>query len=138
MASPGSLERAEYASPDRCRGVAEPSPVVAEENGLDLAPDARVIGVEPGKLVGQELLGIDEPAVERHEGQRLEPHHFPRAPRDPLRRRHQHEILQPDAVMAFAIIARLVGEDHAGLELDGAEPRQALRSLMHREIDTYT
>ena len=33
---------------DRRRGVAQPCPVVAQQHGLDLPADARVIGVEPG------------------------------------------------------------------------------------------
>src|SRR5581483_12519163 len=88
---------------DRRGGMAEPGLVIAPQHRLDLAPDARVIGVEPGKLEGEELLRIDEAAIEGNERQRLESHHVACPSRDRLGRRHQHEILQPDAVLAFEI-----------------------------------
>src|SRR5262245_50406849 len=105
------------ASADRRGGMAEPGPVVAEKDRLDLAPHPRVVGVEPGELPRQKLLRIDEAAVERHERERLEAHHLARATRNLLERRDQHEIFQPDAVMPLAVIARLVRQDHSRLEL---------------------
>ena len=40
--------------------MAEPSPVVTQENGLDLASDARMIGVEPGKLAGRQTVSVEK------------------------------------------------------------------------------
>ncbi len=77
---------------------------------------------------------LDQAPVEGNEGERLEAHHLARAAVDGHGRRRQHEIFQPDAVLALAVKPGLVGQDHAGLELDAAEARQALRRLMHREI----
>ena len=52
-----------------------------------------------------------------------------------LRRLHDEQVLKPDAVGARQVIAGLVGDDHAGLEGDGARVAgQAHRPLMHREI----
>src|SRR5262245_15202037 len=82
------------ASTDRRGGVAEPRPVVAEEDGLDLAPHSRVVGVEPGEFKRQELLRIDQAAVEGDQRQRLEAHHLARATRNLFERRDQHEIFQ--------------------------------------------
>src|SRR3954454_13172088 len=89
--------------PDGGGGVAEPGPVVAEQHRLDLAPDPRVIGVEPVKLPWQQLLRVDETAVERNERKRFKSHHLARPAGDLLQRRHQHESLEPDAVMAFEV-----------------------------------
>src|SRR5262245_3444536 len=105
------------ASADRRGGVAEPSPVVAEQDRLDLAPHPGVVGIEPGELPRQKLLRIDEAAVERNQRERVEAHHLARAARNLLERRDQHEIFQPYAVMPLAVIARLVRQDHARLEL---------------------
>ena len=75
---------------------------------LDLAPNARVIGIQPGKLLAVEQVSVDQPAVERHERQGLEAKHLARAAFDRCRRRHQHEIFEPDAVAAFTVKPRLV------------------------------
>src|SRR6185437_17001367 len=90
---------------DRRCGVAQPGPVVAPEHRLDLAPDPRVIGVQPGELRREELFRIDQTAVEGNEGKCLESHHLPVSTLDRLRRRHQYEILESDAVSAFEIEA---------------------------------
>src|SRR5665809_140587 len=104
------------------RGAVQPCLVLARELRLDLPPDPGVIVIEPGKLERQELLWIDEAAVERHQGQRLEAQHLARAAGDLLGQRHQDQVLQPDTVSAFEIKPRLVGQNHAGLERIRAEP----------------
>src|SRR6185503_2990885 len=96
-----------------------------------------MIGVEPSEFVPGEQRRIDQPTVERHERQRLEAKHLARAAFDGRGRRHQHEVLQPDAVFALAIETGLVGEDHAWLELYRAVPRDALRRLMHRKVTAH-
>src|SRR5262249_57556661 len=106
--------------------------------GLDLAHKGRVIGVEPFALKKKQLLRVDQTPVKGNEGQRLESHHLARATSDLLRRRDQHEILESDAVMTFEIEARLVRQDHAWLELNGAEPAQPLRPPLHPEVATNT
>src|SRR6185503_17737839 len=97
----------------RRAGLFQPIELVALQEGADLAQNARVIGIEPGQLLRIEQARLDEPAVDRTERQRLERHHRAFAARDRLGLAHQDEILDANAILAFLVIAGLVGEDHA-------------------------
>src|SRR3954453_14208163 len=94
-----------------------------------------VVAIEPDDLLGLEHLDVDEPAVDRREGQGLEPEHLLLRTLD-LARYDHHQILDPDPVFASFVIARLVGDDHAPLErfvaaaLRTAYGRNALRPLV--------
>ena len=50
------------------------------------------------------------------------------------RRRDQDQVLDADAVGAFLVVARLVGQHHALEQLFGAGARDALRAFMHGQI----
>ena len=56
------------------------------------------------------------------------------APATGARFRHQHQILDADAVGVGAVIAGLVGQDHAALERRAAELGDARRPFVHREV----
>src|SRR3954447_6260928 len=94
-----------------------------------------VVAVEPDDLLGLEHLDVDEPALDRREGQGLEPEHLLLRTLN-LARHDQHQILDADPVFASFVIARLIGDDHARLErfvaaaLCTAYGRNALWPLM--------
>ena len=92
------------ASSQACASPSSCGPTIAQHLG--------VIGVDPGALVGRQQRRIDQAAVDRREGQRLEAEHLLLRAGD-LARLDQHQILDADAVFAGLVIAGLVGEDHA-------------------------
>ena len=72
------------------------------------------------------------------EGQGLESQHLPLAARDGRRRRHHLQGLDADAEVAGLVVARFVGQDHAGLQRRGVgRLGDALRPLVHAEIAAH-
>ena len=76
----------------------------------------------------------NKPPVDRRQRERLECVERFLRPFDRGRRGHQHQVLDPNAVGASLVIARLVREDHAALQWNGAELGQPRRAFMHGEI----
>ena len=98
--------------------------------------------VPPGDFaVGQQVLVHQRP-VERDESERFEAQIFALCPFDPCIL-HQNQVLDPDAVFARLVIARLVREDHAfaqfgfGAREGAAGLGNALRAFVHREIAAH-
>src|SRR5690348_13119074 len=97
-----------------------------------------VIAVKPDQLLRLEHLGVDRAAVDGGEGQGLEAEHLLLRAVD-LARNDQDQILDPDAVLAGLVVARLIREDHPGLQrlvaaaLAAPDRRDALRTLVNRE-----
>ena len=93
------------------------------------ASTRRVVGVEPDQFLARQQLGVDQPAVERRQRQRLEAVHGDVAAVDRFGRRDQDQVLDADAVGAFAVVAGLVGEDHAGQQLLGCRSWRCAAAL---------
>ena len=93
-----------------------------------------MIGVEPRQLAGIEQLRLDQPPVDRRQRQRLEGVERFLGALDLRALHHQHQVLDPDAVFAGFVIARLVRQDHAALQRRVAELGDARRALVHRQI----
>jgi hypothetical protein len=94
-----------------------------------------VIRVEPVDLVRRQQGRIDEPAIDGRERERFEAVHRPLAAGDVAGLGDHDQVLDADAVVSLAVIAGLVGQDHAGLELGAVGLRQPRRPLMDGEID---
>ena len=78
--------------------------------------------------------GLDQPAVERRQGERLEAEERPGGAGE-RRLMGQQQILDPDAVGAGEVVARLVGQDHAGLDGHGQSAwMDAAGALVHAKI----
>ncbi|MNK99764.1 hypothetical protein D3C87_1201780 [compost metagenome] len=94
-----------------------------------------MIGVHISPLVRRQQRHVDQLAIQRRQGQLLKAVHRPLAAGDRLRRRHDLQGLDADAPLAFAIVTRLVGQDHAGKQRLGVDVgRDALRPLVHAQI----
>ena len=95
---------------------------------------AAVIVVEPLPLgVGQQA-GLDAGQVDRRQGQRLELEVAAVGAVD-LGLPHRDQVLDADAVGVGLVVARLVADDHAGLQGDVVgHLGDALRALVDREI----
>ena len=94
-----------------------------------------MVGVHLGALLCGQHLDHDQAAIHRRHGQGLEAQHRPLAAGDHGRLCDELQVLDPDAVGAFLVIARLVGHDHPRLQ--GHEVRQfgdTLRAFVHTEI----
>ena len=118
----------------RCRMQPLQHIVLARKLRADHLAHAGMIGVEPLALILAEQILRNEPPVDRHKRQRLEPHHRPFPALGRIGLRHQHEVLDANAIRAGLVIAGLVRADHAGFERDHAGPRDRLRPLVHRQI----
>ena len=117
-ASPSHAARSRRSSSTRRQGLAHP----------------RVIGVEPGDLVGVQQLRLDEAEVDRREGDRLEAEHRPFGAGDCPLLDHE-QVLDADAEAPGRIIAGLVGNDHAREQRRRSGLGDALRAFVDREID---
>ncbi|MNV79859.1 hypothetical protein D3C71_1734280 [compost metagenome] len=94
-----------------------------------------MIGVHIGPLVRRQQGDVDQTTIQRRQCQLFETVHGPLAARHLRRGRHDLQGLDADAPLAFAIIARLVRQDHAGQQRLGVDVgRDALRPLMHAQI----
>src|SRR6266478_3857201 len=94
-----------------------------------------MIGVEPGSLGLGQHRRLDRVQIDRRHRDGLETEHLLFAAGNLARFPHYYQILDADAVFAGLVVAGLVRTDHAGLQgLRGAARRDALRSLMHRQI----
>ena len=83
---------------------------------------------------------VDQPPVDGGEGERAEPQHLAVvvAARQCGGVLHQHKVLDPDAEGPFAVIARLIGQDHAGFQHHIASAGQPLRSFMDGKVAADT
>src|SRR5690242_17446212 len=98
----------------------------------------RVVAIEPGQFFGLQHLDVDQTPVDRRESQRFEPEHLLLGALN-LAFDDEHEVFDPDAVLASLIIAGLVRKDHARLQgliaaaLRAADGRDALRPFVDRQ-----
>src|SRR3954447_23248062 len=113
----------------RCQPLRRPG---IDKRGNRLA-HPRVIGIEPGDLAVVEQVAIDQGAVDRRQGQRLETERLALAAT--FFRPDDDEVLDADAVSVGLVIAGFIRHDHAGQQgLCVRRLRDALRPLMHRQI----
>ena len=92
-----------------------------------------MVGVQPRLFRLAQQRDVDQPPVDRGERQRLEGQKRLVAAGNRLGRPHQLQVLDADAVVAGAVVAGLVGDDHAGAERYGAGLGDALRAFVHRQ-----
>ena len=108
--------------------------VSASSSGTSASATLRVIGVEPGDLVGgEQRRSISRRSIGASVSVSKALSGFS-APADRRRFHHQHQVLDADAVGAGLVIAGLVREDHAALERRRAELGDARRAFVHRQI----
>ncbi len=94
-----------------------------------------MVGIDPGALLARQHLHLDQPPVVRAKRERLEGQHLPLVLIGRRTLHHRHEILDPDAVGSGLVVARLVGEDHAGLQRHRVRDLgDALRALVDRQV----
>jgi hypothetical protein len=99
----------------------------------DRMADALMIFVDPVQFVAIKHVQVDQTAIDRRQGQRLEGIHGLLGTCD-VGADNQFQVFDPDAVGVGLVIAGLVGQDHAAPQRCGAELGNSRRTLMHRQI----
>ena len=89
-----------------------------------------------GALRAGQQIAVDEAPVDRREGQGLEAEHRAFAARDRRGGGDELEVLDANAVVAFLVVAGLVGDDHPRLQGDGVRLLgDAVRTFVDAEIN---
>mmetsp|Transcript_694 Transcript_694/g.1769 ORF Transcript_694/g.1769 Transcript_694/m.1769 type:complete len:543 (+) Transcript_694:48-1676(+) len=113
---------------------------LALQEGRDLVPHARVVGVDIVNLLAVEHADVDETTLPRDESKGLEAQNFLVHLPGELLLDHPHEVLDADAVLVSHIVARLDAADHTLLEgrrVAGAGANTE-RPLVHAERGPHT
>src|SRR4051812_30126168 len=119
---------------ERRASLGQPAGRLAREPA-QLGRDARVVGVDPGPLVGREEVDVDQPPVDRAERERPEAQQLALAAFGLRPLLDGDEVLDPDPVGVQLVIARLVADDHADFERHApALLADAWRPLVDAEI----
>src|SRR6185437_543317 len=93
-----------------------------------------MVAVDPGALFGCHQAGVDQPAIDRGEGQGFECIERLFGADRFWRCDHQHQVFDSNAVGCRFIITGLVRQNHAAPEGDHAEFRYARRAFVNRQI----
>mmetsp|Transcript_18272 Transcript_18272/g.29017 ORF Transcript_18272/g.29017 Transcript_18272/m.29017 type:complete len:276 (-) Transcript_18272:4211-5038(-) len=121
---------------ERGRRLLQPCKGVIRHARANFGARFRVIGIEPCAARRIQHLGHDQPPVDGREGQHLPAQHLAMGVTalGHLSGLCHNQVLDPDAKAAFAVISRLIRQDHAGLNGHMADPAEALWPLMHGQI----
>src|SRR5690625_3898076 len=136
-------ERGEPAPPgplssDGCAGGFQPCPDFRLDQRPDPLQHPGMIAIQPRMLVTAQQILVNQAAIERAPGQRLETEHRTLAPIQNRRLGNDQQVFDPDAMRALAIETGLIREDHARLQRRFAPAGQADRTFMHIETGADT